>query len=80
MSLSILSVSGHAWKRRAGADKERQHNSRKRDASGGLVDAQPGTPGQHVTAGEHAVSCCVDLVRRWTTIIGGGGGGGDGGG
>src|SRR6266851_6818539 len=45
-----------------------------RDASGGLADAQPGTFGLHITAGEHAAPAPgldVVSVRRRASVIGG---------
>jgi len=47
--------------------------SQERDASGGLVDAQPSTLGLYVTTGEHPASALDVVLDRRNAVIGGGG-------
>jgi hypothetical protein len=53
-------------------------DSQERDTSGQLADAQPGSLGPYVTAGEHSASASaldvVSICVAITTIIVGGGG------
>ena len=57
----------------AGRGAESTTYSQECNTSSGLIDAQPGTLGPYVTAGEHLSFALEDILDHRDGVIGGGG-------